>query len=75
MLECYNKEFAKIFGRQHPPIVHFANCVVKEGVEWKKRLDGANSNVYDLGQDRSPIKWPVVPVEFKEYVASKKRRG
>ena len=50
MLECYNKEFAKIFGRQHPPIVHFANCVVKEGVEWKKRLDGANSNVYDLGQ-------------------------
>ena len=59
MLECYNKEFAKIFGRAHPPLVQFAQSVHDEGIEWRTRLDGANSNYYDLGQDRRPIHWPV----------------
>ena len=51
--------------------------MIKEGVEWRKRMDGAHDSVFDLRQDRDPIKWPKIPSEFKDYVKKEeaKKRG
>ena len=77
MLECYNKEFAKIFGKAHPNMLHFADSFIKEGLEWRKRMNGAHDSVFDLRQDRDPVKWPKIPSEFKDYVKKEeaKKRG
>ena len=58
---------------KHNNVSCFRHCVAFITDE----MDGAHDSVFDLRQDRDPVKWPKIPSEFKDYVKKEeaKKRG
>ncbi len=66
-MECYNRDFNKLFDSPKPELFVFCERVREEAARWVKRHGDALKERFTNRQGRKDIAWPEIPANFDAF--------